>query len=108
MVPIWDKYWEKADKTSSSSQGPRKDVSILSTLFYCFGAEFGLVAILCLIATLLQFASPLIVNLLIGYVQSDEPQWKVDLVYFKLNNYCTVLYSFYKYIVYKSYNSYIC
>ena len=60
VIPIWDKHWDSAKK------GAKKEVSILSTLVYSFGVEFGMSAVLTLIYTILQFASPQLVNFLIG------------------------------------------
>ena len=54
----------------------QKKVSIVSSLFYAFGPAFAISALYQLGYSVLQFASPQIVNLLIDFVQSDEPNWK--------------------------------
>ena len=64
VIPIWDKHWDSAKK--GAKKGAKKEVSILSTLVYSFGVEFGMSAVLTLIYTILQFASPQLVNFLIG------------------------------------------
>ena len=51
-------------------------MSIVPTLIYAFGPAYALSALFQLGYSVLQFASPQIVNLLINFVQSDEPQWK--------------------------------
>ena len=60
IIPIWDKHW------ASASKDTKKEVSILSTLIYSFGTEFGCSAVLTLIYTILQYASPQLVDSLIG------------------------------------------
>ena len=54
----------------------QKEMSIVPTLIYAFGPAYALSALFQLGYSVLQFASPQIVNLLINFVQSDEPQWK--------------------------------
>ena len=51
-------------------------VSILTTLVLCFGAELGWSWLLNFIYTVLQFVSPQLINLTIGFVESDEPLWR--------------------------------
>ena len=70
IIPVWDKNWEKETKKA------KKEFSILTTLIFCFGGEFFWSSVLNFIYTLLQYVSPQIVNLLIGYVESDEPTWR--------------------------------
>ena len=51
-------------------------MSIVSTLCKAFGPAYAVSAVLQLIYSVLQFASPQIVNLLINFVETDEEQWK--------------------------------
>eukprot|EP00095_Tigriopus_kingsejongensis_P010546 maker-scaffold349_size200065-snap-gene-1.33 protein:Tk10546 transcript:maker-scaffold349_size200065-snap-gene-1.33-mRNA-1 annotation:"multidrug resistance-associated protein 1 isoform x1" len=76
IIPRWDKYWEDSviKKIQKSSIPAR--VSITSTLFKTFGPAYGISALYQLGTSFLQFASPQIVNLIIDFVQSDEPVWK--------------------------------
>ena len=60
VIPIWDKHWDKIIKNK------KRDVSILGTLVNSFGVEFACSAVLTAIYTVLQFASPQLVDLLIG------------------------------------------
>ena len=86
VVPIWDKYWnsmlaKKAASLRLNPSGwlsPRRlgNLSVLSTMSYAFGPAYALSALYQLGYSVLQFASPQIVNLLIDFVESDEPNWK--------------------------------
>ncbi len=53
-----------------------KQVSILPTLFDAFGWSYLYSTLLNVIVTLLQFANPQIVNVLIAFVTSDDPMWQ--------------------------------
>ena len=80
VVPLWDKKWSKSAKDKKAEKKP---ISILPTLarcsnfsrnqvlykrlkFRCFWFDFFWSAILTAISSVLQFASPLLVNQLIG------------------------------------------
>ena len=76
IIPVWDKNWSLETKQSLIHKKP---VSILTTMIRCFGSTFAWSSILNLIYTILQFVSPQLVNLLIGYVESDEPSWRGSL-----------------------------
>ena len=54
----------------------QKEVSIVSTLFYAFAPAYAISAVFQFGYSTLQFASPQIVNALISFVSSDEPNWK--------------------------------
>ena len=41
-----------------------------------FGPAYSVTSVLMFILSVLQFANPLIVNLLIDFVSSDDPDWK--------------------------------
>ena len=73
VIPEWDKSWEKTLASARSSGAP---ASILPTLFSAFGSAYGISSLLMLILSILQFASPQIVNLLIDFASSDDPVWK--------------------------------
>ena len=60
----------------SRPQEMRKPVSVISTLAYSLGPAFSYSCAFQFVYTLLQFASPQIVNLLIDFVGSDEPLWR--------------------------------
>ena len=62
------------DSVASSTRG--KSLSVLPTLARTFGAAYFLSAVQMLALSILQFASPQIVNLLIAFVTSGEPNWK--------------------------------
>ena len=51
-------------------------MSIVWPLIMAFGPAYAISAIYQFLYSTMQFASPQIVNLLIAFVQSDEPQWK--------------------------------
>ena len=51
-------------------------MSIVPTLFKAFGPDFYVSVFLQLLYSVFQFASPQIVNLLISFVESDDPDWK--------------------------------
>ncbi|KAK4875040.1 hypothetical protein RN001_011462 [Aquatica leii] len=96
VFPKFDKYWEKSLKKaqvnffgygraafkSGSTQiefvnsSTKKIVSILPSLCKAFGPTFLFGAILRLIQDLLAFVSPLILNLLLTYVQNRGPKWR--------------------------------
>ena len=73
-MPRWEKAWDKVLKKNPPEQ--KKKVSVLTGLFYAFGVEFGWSAVLQFFYSILQFASPQIVNLLISYIEGDEPVWR--------------------------------
>ena len=54
----------------------RTPVSVISTLAYSLGPAFSYSCAFQFVYTILQFASPQIVNLLIDFVGSDEPVWR--------------------------------
>ena len=61
-------------RISKAAQG--KKAGIFWILVKCFWPTFCLGALYQLIYTLLQFASPQILGLIISFVQSDDPDWK--------------------------------
>ena len=67
---MWDKQWDKHVKTEKS------DYSIVWPLIKAFGPAYAISALYQLGYSVLQFASPQIVNLLIDFVESDDPDWK--------------------------------
>ena len=68
IIPIWDRNWATETK---KSRAKKKPVSILSTLIRCFGSTFAWSSILNLLYTVLQFVSPQLVDLLIGYNEEN-------------------------------------
>ena len=72
-MPVWDKYW---NKLVSESKAKRKPVSVGWALCYTFGPTYLISSLFLLGYSVLQFASPAIVNLLIDFVNSDDPLWK--------------------------------
>ncbi|KAF5296656.1 hypothetical protein FQR65_LT10196 [Abscondita terminalis] len=95
VFPQFDKHWQKSLKKakvnffdygraafkSGSTQiefvnsSTKKAVSILPSLCKAFGATFLFGALLRLIQDLLAFASPLVLNLLLTYIQERGPRW---------------------------------
>ena len=73
VIPIWDANWDSQKKAKAPKKKP---LSILNTLVSSFGGVFAASAILQLIYTIISFVSPQLVNLLIAYVESDEPVWR--------------------------------
>ena len=73
VVPIWDKYWSNHEK---QARGQKSSLSIVWPLIYTFGPSYAVSAIYQFLYSTLQFASPQIVNLLIAFVQNDEPAWR--------------------------------
>ena len=53
-----------------------RPLSILPTLAAAFGWSYSYTTLLNVVISVLQFASPQIVSLLIDFVTSDEPAWK--------------------------------
>ena len=53
-----------------------RPLSILPTLSAAFGWSYSYTTLLNVLISVLQFASPQIVGLLINFVTSDEPAWK--------------------------------
>jgi ATP-binding cassette subfamily C (CFTR/MRP) protein 1 len=72
VVPEWDKHFDRA-LAKDAGQGK---VSILGVMVRAFGPSYSLSAFLMLLLSVLQFANPQIVNLLINFVESDDPNWK--------------------------------
>ena len=70
VVPVWDKQWNKHVETEKSN------FSIVWPLIKAFGPAYAISALYQLGYSVLQFASPQIVNLLITFVESDDPDWK--------------------------------
>jgi hypothetical protein len=66
VVPTWDSNWQIEEKKKKSKS---KELSILPVMIRSFGPPYFLAALLTLILSVLQFASPQIVNLLIDFVQ---------------------------------------
>ena len=62
----------------AKAAGPRaqQQASILPTLISAFGPAYAFCSLIMLLLSLLQFASPQIVNLLIDFVSSEDPLWK--------------------------------
>ena len=48
----------------------------LGVMAKAFGPAYSVTSVLMFILSVLQFANPLIVNLLIDFVSSDDPDWK--------------------------------
>ena len=63
IVALWDKYWAKETEKCDAK---KRQVSILTTMISCFGATYFWSSILNLLYTILQYISPLLVQLLIG------------------------------------------
>lgn len=74
MVPVWDRAWDEC--LTQAALKAKKGVSILPALVKAFGSAYFLSSVLMLVLSILQFASPQIVNLLIDFVSSDQPNWK--------------------------------
>ena len=73
VVPHWDKYLSNAlDKAKREG----KKFSILPVMIKSFGPAYSLSSFLSILLSVAQFANPQIVNLLIDFVSSDEPDWK--------------------------------
>jgi len=72
IVPQWDKHFDKA---LQKDKGQAK-VSILGVMVRAFGPAYSITSLLMLALSVLQFANPQIVNLLIDFVSSDDPNWK--------------------------------
>ena len=68
VVASWTKFWSRQEQ-----KAPR--VSLLRMLFKVFGPAYGWSAVLQLVYTFLQLATPQLVNLLIAFVSSSEPAW---------------------------------
>ena len=49
---------------------------LLGVMLKAFGPAYSVTSVLMFILSVLQFANPLIVNLLIDFVSSDDPDWK--------------------------------
>ena len=75
VIPTWDATWNKQVDAAKKSPKPKK-LSILPTILGAFGASYFLSSVLYFALILLQFASPQIVNLLIDFVETDEPTWR--------------------------------
>ncbi|TRY61972.1 hypothetical protein TCAL_10708 [Tigriopus californicus] len=76
IVPEWDRHWEKnVIKSIQNSKSPSQ-LSITSTLVRSFGPAYAISALYQFGTSVLQFASPQIVNLIIDFVESDQPVWK--------------------------------
>ena len=73
VIPVWDANWENQKKAKAPKKKP---LSILNTMVSSFGGVFAASAILQLIYTIISFVSPQLVNLLIAYVETDEPAWR--------------------------------
>ena len=73
VIPDWDKNW---NKSYEKAQKEKKTCSVIPTLVYTYGPKFAISGFLQLLYSILQFANPQIVNLLITFVSSDEPTWK--------------------------------
>ena len=67
IIPLWDKHWTRS-AGQAQPRNKERQASILPTLIRCFGADFACSAVLTAISSVLQFASPLVVKLLIGSV----------------------------------------
>ena len=73
VIPDWDKNW---NESYEKAQKAKKTCSVIPTLVYTYGPKFAISGFLQLVYSILQFANPQIVNLLITFVSSDEPTWK--------------------------------
>ncbi len=72
MVPEWNQNFEKALEKDNG----RGKLSVLPVMINSFGLSYSFSSILMLVVSVLQFANPQIVNLLIDFVESDDPNWK--------------------------------
>ena len=66
------KIKETAESVIEKTKKEKKDISILPTLIRCFGVDFAWTAILTALSSILQFASPQIVQLLIGLAKNHS------------------------------------
>ena len=73
VVPVWDRAWAE---NVAKNENKKKNLSILPTLVKAFGRDYFMSSVFMLFLSILQFASPQIVNLLIDFVSSDQPDWK--------------------------------
>ena len=73
IVPAWEKAWEK---TKARADKNRKPASILPALVRAFGPSFLVSIATTLVYSCVQFVNPQMVNLLINFVESDDPNWK--------------------------------
>ena len=64
-MPVWDQLWNQAKLKSSSSKPP----GVLFVLLRAFGWTFFIGGLWQLSYVLLLFASPLLLNLIISFVQ---------------------------------------
>ena len=71
--PKWDKNWLRSYEKAKAE---RKMCSVVPTLIRTYGPALAISGSLQLIYSVLQFANPQIVNMLISFVTSDEPMWK--------------------------------
>ncbi|CAK1540432.1 unnamed protein product [Leptosia nina] len=94
IVPRFEKFWQRAlkkrdaatgakatySKTSASvnfkPESERKPASILPALCLAFGSQFLFGAFLKLLNDVLMFLSPMLLSLLIKFVESNEPIWR--------------------------------
>ena len=60
----------------STSTEQKPALSITWPLIYTFGPSYAVSAVYQLLYSTMQFVSPQIVNLLIAFVQNDEPTWR--------------------------------
>ena len=74
-MPLWDQLWDKAKQKSSSSKPP----GVLFVLIKAFGWAFLVAGIWQLFSVLLLFVSPLILDLLISFVQVTIMELKIVL-----------------------------
>ena len=74
-MPLWDQLWDKAKQKSSSSKPP----GVLFVLIKAFGWTFLVAGIWQLFSVLLLFVSPLILDLLISFVQVTIMELKIVL-----------------------------
>ena len=72
-MPLWETYWSLA-RAKKAVKGQK--AGILLVLAKCFWPTFLLGAVYQFVYTLLQFASPQILGLIISFVQSDDPEWQ--------------------------------
>ena len=74
-MPLWDQLWDKAKMKGSSSKPP----GVLFVLIKAFGWTFLVAGIWQLFSVLLLFVSPLILDLLISFVQVTIMELKIVL-----------------------------
>lgn len=71
IVAIFSKYWTRAVEKSLTKQNIKRKASIMYPIFKAFGPAFLLGASFNFVQDVLMFASPQLLNLIIGFVQTS-------------------------------------